>query len=710
MRWFHNLRIAQKLAVAFVTVLTLTVFVGVFALQKLSVVNDQTRDIADSWLPSVATSSAMNTAVADVRIARYRHALSPGKADKDGAEADLMERQSRLDSLITVYRPLITSPAEQALFDAFQRDWKASNEIWETIAPLSRSGKTAAVAAAMAGAGGTAFDSATNQLKRIADLNRLGAANAKDKAASLYGVTRLAVIAAFVVSVLVGLALAFFVARIIAQPVRALADTATALARGELDVTVNVDTADEVGDLARSFRQMLTAQQAMAASAIAIADGDLSVAVTARSEKDTLGQAFVGLHATLGQLVRETTTLVSAAKAGQLSVRGDAGQFRGAYRDLVRGINDTLDAVVEPIAESSAVLARIADRDLTARVLKDYQGDFATIKDSINTAASTLDDALGQVGMAAEQTAAAGHQIASGSQSLAQGSSEQAASLEEVSSSLQEMTSASAGTAASTRDAQRMAEDALASCTQGTASMEKLSAAVGRIKASGDQTAKIIKTIDEIAFQTNLLALNAAVEAARAGDAGKGFAVVAEEVRSLAIRSAEAAKTTAALIEESVQHTTVGVTLNTEVMTRLSEIDRHVKQVSAVVSDIRQAGDRQSDGVRQINDAVTELNSVTQQVAANAEESASASEELASQSQALTAMVGAFRITGEGAGHSGGSIEIFPAHSARTASLAGLPRRTAVSRHRTPAARSPVSRSAVHAPADSDMDALLESF
>jgi methyl-accepting chemotaxis protein len=175
------------------------------------------------------------------------------------------------------------------------------------------------------------------------------------------------------------------------------------------------------------------------------------------------------------------------------------------------------------------------------------------------------------------------------------------------------------------------------------------------IKKSSDDTAKIIKTIDEIAFQTNLLALNAAVEAARAGEAGKGFAVVAEEVRNLAMRSAEAAKNTADMIEGSVKNAENGVTINQEVMKNLEEINGHAKRVSEVMAEIAAASDQQSQGVGQVNTAMEQMNQLTQQNAANSEESASASEELSAQAQEMRAMVAGFKISGGHSSHRGHS-------------------------------------------------------
>ena len=238
-----------------------------------------------------------------------------------------------------------------------------------------------------------------------------------------------------------------------------------------------------------------------------------------------------------------------------------------------------------------------------------------------------------------EQVAAASGQVSAASQSLAEGATEQAAGLEETSSSLEEMSSMTSRNADNAQQASTLATEARNAADSGGESMRRMNDAIREIQRSSDDTAKIIKVIDEIAFQTNLLALNAAVEAARAGEAGKGFAVVAEEVRNLAMRSADAAKNTSHMIEESVKNAQNGVDIAEDVGRALEAIVQSVGKTTDLVSEIAAASQEQAQGISQVNTAVSQMDKVTQQNAANAEESASASEELTAQAESMNDLV-----------------------------------------------------------------------
>ncbi|HAR63089.1 MAG: hypothetical protein DKM50_05240 [Candidatus Margulisiibacteriota bacterium] len=251
---------------------------------------------------------------------------------------------------------------------------------------------------------------------------------------------------------------------------------------------------------------------------------------------------------------------------------------------------------------------------------------------------------ISRLNSSSEQVASASNQVSKASEQMAEGASEQASSLEETSASLEEMSSMITQNADNTKQANRLATIVQDAAKKSSEAMSRMSEAISKIKSSSDETAKILKTIDEIAFQTNLLALNAAVEAARAGESGKGFAVVAEEVRNLAHRSAEAAKNTANLIEGSQKNAENGVAVSSEVAAILKEIVEGVQKVTELIAEVSSASEEQSRGIEQVNTAVAQMNKVTQTNAANSEESASASEQLSAQAQELNDMVKALNV------------------------------------------------------------------
>jgi methyl-accepting chemotaxis protein len=349
-------------------------------------------------------------------------------------------------------------------------------------------------------------------------------------------------------------------------------------------------------------------------------------------------------------LVSDALMLAQAAVEGKLTTRADATKHAGDFKRIVQGVNQTLDAVLEPINEAAGVLEKLSQRDLRVRVKGNYQGDHAKIKESVNATGEALHDALLRVAVAVDQVSSASGQIASSSQSVADGASQQASALEETSSSLESMSAMTKRSADNAQQANGLAQTAKGAATEGAAAMEQMGTAMTKIRASAEGTSQIIKDINEIAFQTNLLALNAAVEAARAGEAGRGFAVVAEEVRSLALRSKEAAMKTEALIKESVRQAEQGEVTAKGVSTKLGEIVTGVTKVTDIVAEISASAKEQSGGIDQVNRAVTEMNKVTQQNAANSEESSSAAAELSSQSEELAAMIGAFQLARQTSG------------------------------------------------------------
>ncbi|MCU0616496.1 MAG: methyl-accepting chemotaxis protein [Gemmatimonadaceae bacterium] len=452
--------------------------------------------------------------------------------------------------------------------------------------------------------------------------------------------------AAVLVVALVALAvLAIGTLRSVLGALGQLSHAASEIARGRIEQRIDHTSKDEIGALADAFRSMVAYIGDIAHAADRLAVGDLtSATVTPRSEHDVLSRNVNRVSEALRTVMGEVSSTIEAVQAGSLTHRGSAAGVQGAYADVITGTNGMLDAVNAPVDEARAVLAKVAQRDLSVRVNGDYKGDHAAIKESLNAALANIGEAFASLTTAVAQVNSAATEIGEGSQELASGASDQAGAIDQVSNRLTVVGERTKASAADAHEARAAMERARTDTVQGVERMQALAEAVNDIKRSADSTAKIVKTIDEIAFQTNLLALNAAVEAARAGDAGKGFAVVADEVRSLAIRAADAARSTAALIEESVQKTEAGVALNEGVRRRLEEIRTGVERASNMMANIADGAREQEAELGEVTVAISQIAQLTQRVAANAEESASAAAELQAQAGEMHEMASQFTV------------------------------------------------------------------
>ncbi|HWS30866.1 MAG TPA: methyl-accepting chemotaxis protein [Clostridia bacterium] len=419
--------------------------------------------------------------------------------------------------------------------------------------------------------------------------------------------------------------------------------------------------------------------------------GELNISETVKSKNEfgMIFNAICGVRNTLKELVGDTNALTQAALSGNLSYRADPEKHQGAFREIVAGVNSTLDAVIEPVNEASGVLVelsrgnldasvqghymgdhaiikhalndtiealrsyiselsealhRMADGDFGVSIDREYLGEFLKLKTSVNTIAESMSSVLSEIRAAADQVSAGTIQVSGGSQAISQGATEQAASIEELTASIGAIAEQTRENAIGANKASELSVTAKERALKGSDRMEKLQSAMTEINVASESISKIIKVIDDIAFQTNILALNAAVEAARAGVHGKGFGVVAEEVRNLAARSAKAAKETAALIEGSAQKTEAGTRIADKTAEELKSIVEAVETSAKLVSDIANASNEQATAISQVNKGIEQMSQVVQTNSATAEEQAATSEELSGQAEMLKNQVGRFII------------------------------------------------------------------
>jgi len=624
-----NLSISNKLLAGFLATLILAIFMGASCLYQFAVIKTTTNDITSNWLPSVHFSHKMEKDMADYRVYEYRHIVSFTDQEMTYTESKLKEVTDQFSKDEDNYAALISSAKEQKMYDEMKINYMKYLEMSEQVLKTSRQNLTDSAKHLMWGASRKYYDQTNKIITKLVDLNKTGGDDATSTVNANYTTALVITYSLLILMTLLSIWIAIYISKMISRNVKKLEESAIKISNGDLNFDLDISSKDEIGNLAKAFQQIKTALQ---------------------------------------QLVEDAGTLSIAAQDGKLDTRANASKHKGEYKQIVIGVNQTLDAVIGPLKKTADYLAKLSTGEIPSPIFTQYNGDFDTIVSNLNKLiesqnqiiektkivakgdltvvlnkrsekdeliqalidmVSSISKIVGDVQNAAENVLQSSFDMSATTEQISQGASEQASATEQISSSMDEML---ANISQNTDNAIQTEKIAV----KASADIEKTSTVVRETTLSMKNIVEKVGFINEMAAKIDMLAVNAAIEAARAGEHGKGFAVVAAEIRKLAERS----RNSAVEIEKVSKSSIAIAERSTELFT---ELVPNIQKTARLVQEITAASTEQNAGAKQVNNAIQQLNQATQSNASSAEEMSTSSEELSSLAEAMRKAVSYFK-------------------------------------------------------------------
>jgi len=705
----QRFNVGRRLGAAFATLIFLSGALVATGLISMSTARKELDNIVKVNVAKMRINNGMLNANADILVALGT--LSMANSEALNKEALEIIKRSRLqyDALYQELNTYSASPAGKALRQQIEEQRSIAKPLNDHVIALASANHNTEAQTLLSETARPATLAWQQKIRDNVALQEQQSAQAYDAAVSAMNFGRTLLVSGGVAVVVISSLLAWLITRSLTQPLGRATRAAEAIANGKLDNNVQTHANDETGRLLNAMHKMqqqlhnlLAAQTDMAKrhdegqisfrmdaqalpgdygrmaqdtnalidSHIALqlkltqimghyAIGDLSPDMDQLpGEKAAFTRTMGEVKTNLSAMNLQIKHLARAAARGDFSARGDAENFQYDFREMVESLNQLMGTADGSLQSLSTLLQALAAGDLTARMHGEFHGVFAQMRDNANTTAEQLAHIVDRIKSSATSINTAASEIATGNSDLSVRTEQQAANLEETAASMEELTSTVKQNAEHARQANQLAVGAAEVASKGGMVVGQVVDTMSEIETSSKKIADIISVIDGISFQTNILALNAAVEAARAGEQGRGFAVVASEVRTLAQRSAGAAKEIKQLIDESVGKVGQGASLVKTAGQTMDEIVASVQRVTDIMAEISAASQEQSSGIEQVNLTVTQMDEATQQNAALVEEATAAARSMEEQANALSETVAIFRtgaalqvVASQGAAH-----------------------------------------------------------